>query len=125
MTTSGIVVSSVGGIDIAVGSAVNTNRDPGHETGRNVLAVEVDKLRERVVVVLGLVGSPHVLVVGCNLDRVGVVRVRVLDSRTQRLVEEELANVGDRAEGRGAVGKQLGADVGNDVLVGGAALVVT
>lgn len=50
-------------------------RNPHQKALGNVGWVEVDEVWERIVGVIGLVGRPHVLVVGDNDLRTGVVWV--------------------------------------------------
>lgn len=95
-----IKVRSIGSIRVIVGTGVDTNRDPGEQAVGDVVRVEVDKVGEGVVVgVVGRRGRPHVVLVAEHGDVVGVVRVGGLDCGAERLVEEELADVGDVAAG--------------------------
>lgn len=112
----------------------------------NILTVEVDVLRERVVVVVRLVRGPHVVVVGDRLFSVGVVRVSGLNSATKNLIKEQLSHVGlqrfivcqlfctfdveigvtdNRAADHGAVRGGRGVDVSHNVLVRRATFVMS
>lgn len=119
----GSEVCSSSGVDVAVSGGVDADGDPSKETIGDVVA-EVNELREGVVVVVGFVGSPHVVVVGDDLLGVGVVWVGGLDGGAQRLVEEELTDVRDGAAGVGAVALQSRVLVNDGVDVGRATFVV-
>jgi hypothetical protein len=122
-TSTGGEESSVA--SLVAGSRVDANGDPGEDAVGDVVVVEEDVLEDGVVVVLALEAKDAVGRVEGDLDVAGVVGVGGLDLGDEVLVVEELANVRDVAAGQGAVLEQAGADVGDDVDVGGAARVVT
>lgn len=129
MTTVLIVVSSnaVVGVVSVVGSGVDTDLDPGEQTVLDAVT-EVQELREGVVGAGGLLDTPHVVGIASNILGVGGVGVGVLNSGTQDLVPEELADVGDAASAhlKGAVvAVDGGVKVGQEMGVDGAAVVVT
>lgn len=129
MTAILIVVSSnaVVGVVGVVGSGVDTDLDPGEQTVLDAVT-EVQELREGIVGAGGLLDTPHVVGIASNILGVGGVGVGVLNSGTQDLVPEELADVGDAASAhlKGAVvAVDGGVKVGQEMGVDGAAVVVT
>lgn len=111
---------------LVVSGGVDTDLDPCKESVGDVVA-KVEELRERIVAGICLNDAPHVVVIGGDIDGVGVVRVGGLYSGAERLGVEELSNVGDGlVEDRdGAVGQEGGVGVGQQVSVGSTTAVVT
>jgi hypothetical protein len=107
------------------GHRVNTHDDPLEDAVADAVA-EVDVVEDGVRGCVGrLLLTEHVVLgVGGQGYRVGVVGAELLDGVGERLVPEELANMGHVAHGQGSV-RQLGrVDVHNTVHVVGAAAVV-
>jgi hypothetical protein len=119
-----IRVNSSSRSNFIIGSRVNTDRDPSHDTISNIVR-KLHPLDKRIHVGGFLAQN---LVVGVESDflRVGVVGRGGLDEADEVLVEEDLANVrgvgGRVAAEEGAVGADGGGvgGVGEDVDVGGA-----
>lgn len=115
----------VGPVGVVDGRCVDGNSEVGEQTVLEGVT-QVDVVQEGVGVgVLGLHGDHAVVCVGCDGDRVGIVRVGGLDLADHVLVPEDLTNVGDGATRQGVVGQQSSAPVHNVVVVGGAVSVVT
>lgn len=111
---------------LVVNGRVDTDLDPGEQSVGDIVA-EVEELGERIIAAVRLDDAPHVLIVGGDVDGVGVVRVGGLNSAAERLGVEQLSNVGDGlVENRdGAVGQESGVGVGEQVSVGSTATVGT
>lgn len=90
------------------------------------LVTKVEELWERIVVGRSLKYAPHVVRVGNDGLRVGVVWVSSFDGSAQDLVPEELANLCDRAglDQKGVVRKSGDVHVCEQMGVDGAAVVV-
>ena len=118
MATVRIVVrgDAVVGVVCEISGGVDSNLNPCKQAIVEVIA-KVKVLREGVVGTVGLFDTPHVLRVGGDILRVGVVRVGVLYRGTEHLVPEQLANVRDAtgANLEGLVGKKGGIQVREQV----------
>lgn len=90
--TTALVVSS-SARNLVIRSRVNTERDPAQNTISNVVRVDVDVLDERIHGV-GLLAEDAVVGVDRQLLGVGVVRRGGFDVADERLVKEDLADVG-------------------------------
>lgn len=115
----------IGVVRVVLSSGVDSNLDPSEDAILQ-LVTKVRVVEDRVGGgSISLLGKDTVdLVVGLR-DLVGVVRVGGLNLLDQVLVVEELTDVRGVAAGEGVVGEQGGVQVGDDVVVGGAAVVVT
>ena len=110
--------------DIVRSAGVHTESQPTEDTLRDVVTEE-DVLNHGVDVV-GFLAEDGIL--GVFSDHLGVASVRLngVNSLNEVLVEEHLADVGDRSTSQGVVVVDSGVEsVGHDVDVGGAAGVVT
>lgn len=106
-----------------ISTSVDTDLDPREQTICRAIA-EVHKLWERVVGSVRLDDAPHVLVVGGALGGVGVVRLEGLDIDDEVFGVEQLADVRDGAALSSAVLTQRDIRLGQQMCVGGAAIVV-
>lgn len=88
-----------------VGRGIDTDLDPREETILQSLT-QVQVFREGIVLIRRLHNTPHVVRVGGDGLRSGVVRGGIFDSGAKDLVPEELADVGDGAgaDFQGAIG---------------------
>lgn len=108
-----------------VRSHIDTEGDPAEQTILNGVS-EIGILEEGVrVAVLGLNLNYMIVRVLGDVDSVGVVRVSGLDNGNQILVKEQLADMSDMTTSEGVVWQNGRANMGDDVDVGGAAVVVT
>ena len=117
--------NTVIGVIGVISGSVDSNLDPSEQSIVQTLT-EVNILREGIVSAIGLQDTPHIVGVGGDSLRVGVVGVGVLHGTAEHLVPEELADVGD-ATGvgeDGLVGQEGCVQVGEQVGVRGATLVV-
>lgn len=105
-------------------SQIHTQRNPSKDSILNIIP-KFHVVKNRIGVHVSLDSEDSVIGVVHNLDAVVRVRRDVgVDVVDEVLVEEELADVRHVAAGQGAVGQLVGACVGDDVDVGGAAVVV-
>lgn len=115
----------IGIVRVVLGSSVNSNLDPGEDTILQ-LVTKVGVVEDRVRGgTISLLSKDTVDLVVCLGDLVGVVWVCGLNLLDQVLIIEELTNVRGVATGKSVVGEQGGVQVSDDVVVGGAAVVVT
>jgi hypothetical protein len=123
-TTSGS--ENIGVVRVVVGGGVNGDLDPSEDTILN-LVTEIGVVQDRVGGggAIGLLLKDTIDIVMGLGNLIGVVGVGRLDLLNEVLVVEELSNVGCVAPGKGVVGQQGGVDVSDDVVVAGAAVVVT
>lgn len=108
-----------------INRGVDSNLDPSEQSIFQPIT-EVDILREGVVSTASLLNTPHILGIRSDFLCVGIVWVCILDSRVECLVPGELLNVRDAASTnlQGLIGEESCVQVGKEVGVGGATLVV-